>query len=66
MQPTARSPETHKLGVAAQAWNPSTQEVEAEGTSEVQGHLLLHSKFEASPYLKRGRTGEVGANHGEM
>lgn len=37
----------HKLGVVMYDCNPSTNEVGAEG-AEIQGHLLLHSEFEAS------------------
>jgi hypothetical protein len=56
----ACNPAPYKLGVVAQAYNPSTQETEAGGSSEIQGYPLLHSKFEASQgymrlYLKRER-----------
>lgn len=37
----------HKLSVVVYDCNVSTQEVRTEG-AEIQGHLLLHSEFEAS------------------
>ena len=37
-----------KLDVMAQAFNPSTREVEADRSLEVQGLLGLHSEFQDS------------------
>ena len=41
-----QSPKTH-------AWNPSTQEAEAGGSEEAQGHAQLQSKFKASLDYRR-------------
>ena len=45
--PWSQDPVKSKSGMVAHAYNPSTQQGKA-GDPEIQGHVLVHSDFEAS------------------
>ena len=66
MKPWACYPALHKQGAVVHICSPSTWEVETGG-SEVQGHPLLLSEFEASlEFMRDPVSKKQGEGVGEM